>query len=580
MALLVEGKTIERTKASERIDSKNIHYDFICKVRSALSYDSYCIFKSGNVHILEYNNELIFLWQDAKGNACYKFRIEDKEYFTTSTTKLSNALSGHFRFAIEANNNVNESLSKQIIATKGLSKALADSKKHDDYSAYSRNYTDVEVLKGHDDFAQNYSEEHLLGELDTAKSTNQQVIEYQPAMNQQYPHMPNPEQLHKEIIGLSTNQLGYNKQIQSLSVNQFPVVPDEEFGPDRKLAFYIAKNGLIKRNSYIPTKFMTELISNYDVNNSFIMLLIAFMVKNDLTQAMNIFGWFANAFNLLEKIPLALVLHSEDDTFIKLFYEEIIVPLFNHDHCEKIDNDKLDKKSLSSQLDETVIINFHNILTPTLLNAPAKELTKRLIYKDAYKLNTKVITTTANILITSTSKYIPLIAKDVPSVLVEVESDLEAFCKDRNINNDYYEVAKLIENDLSNFSSIARSINLNILNNMLCLKYYDGSNVEIMDGDVDVLYVFNSSIKNRDKVVFKRLEIIAPNLYRTLTDDFDKGRVDRKNLLKYFSAIFGEDIYTSNRTLIADLRELSNTEEPFENWKPTQSGPTVYYDLH
>ena len=115
---------------------------------------------------------------------------------------------------------------------------------------------------------------------------------------------------------------------------------------------------------------------------------------------------------------------------------------------------------------------------------------------------------------------------------------------------------------------------------MLCLKYYDGSNVEIMDGDVDVLYVFNSSIKNRDKAVFKRLEIIAPNLYRTLADDFDKDRVDRKNLLKYFSAIFGEDIYTSNRTLIADLRELSDTEEPFENRKPTQSGPTVYYDLH
>ncbi len=41
--------------------------------------------------------------------------------------------------------------------------------------------------------------------------------------------------------------------------------------------------------------------------------------------------------------------------------------------------------------DEKVIYNFHNILTPTILKAPAKELTKRLIHKNDYKLNNMML---------------------------------------------------------------------------------------------------------------------------------------------------------------------------------------------
>lgn len=581
MAVRVHGIPINSTTTGEMTVSKNISQDFICKVRSTLSYEgNYCFFGVGNVLILKHNNEFIYLWQDPKGNAYYKFDIGEKEYFTTATTKLGNALSSHFKSIIEAKNNLNESLSKRISATKGLSKALSDSKKHDDYSSYNQNFTDIEVSGSHDNNTQSNSVEELLRELDTDKSTSQQVIQHQPAVNQQYPSIPNPEQLHQQIISLSNNQLEYSKQTTSLSIDQFPMVRGEEFGPDKKLAFFPTKNGSLTRNSYIATKYMTEPISQYDINNSFIMSLIAFMAKNDLTQAMNIFGWFANGFNLLKKLPFALVLHSEDDNYMKLFYEEIIVPLLNHDHCEKIDNDKLDKKSLSNQIDETVIINFHNVLTPTIFNAPAKELTRRLIHKDDYKLSTKVITTAANLLITSTSKYIPLIAEDMPSVVVEVESSLEAFCKDRNIKNDYYLVADLIKQDLINFSSIVRSLDMNRLNNMLCLKHYDGSNADIMDGDTDLLKVFESSFKNGDKVLWKIIETKSPELYRTLLNDYGENRVNRKNLLEYFSMIFGVGIYKSNTALIAALRDLSSTEEPFENDKPSQSGKNVYYKLY
>lgn len=581
MAIHVNGKAIQSSKVSEVTVSKNISQDFICKVRSTLSYEgNYCFFGIGNVLILEYNGKYIYLWQDPKGNAYYKFDIGEKEYFTTATTKLGNALSSHFKSIIEANNNFNESLGKRISATKGMSKALSDSKKHDDYSAYNQNYTDIEVSDSHNNNTQSNSVEELFSELDTDKSTNQQVIQHQPVINPQYPPIPNPEQLHEQIISLSNNQLDYNKQINSLSIDQFPMVRGEEFGPDKKLAFFLAKNGSILRNTYIATKHMTEPIFEYDVNNSFIMSIIPYMAKNDLTLAMNIFGWLANSFNSVKKLPFALVLHSDGDTLMKLLYEEILELLFNQPHCEKIDNDKLDKKSLSNQIDKTVIINFHNVLTPTILKAPAKELTRRLIYKDDYKLNTKVIPTVANLLITSTSKYIPLIAKDVPCVVVEVESSLEAFCKDQNIKNDYYVVANLIEQDLVNFSSIVRSIDMHMLNNMLCSRRYDGSNTDIMDGDTDLLKVFESSFKNGDKVLWKIIETKSPELHRTLLDDYNENRVNRKNLLEYFSLIFGKGIYKTNTVLIAALRDLSSTDEPFDNDKISQSGKIVYYKLY
>ena len=64
----------------------------------------------------------------------------------------------------------------------------------------------------------------------------------------------------------------------------------------------------------------------------------------------------------------------------------------------------------------------------------SKEFTKKLLYKDSNKLNNKNITTVANILVTSTSNYLPLVGEDIPNILVDVESNLDDFCKMNNIN--------------------------------------------------------------------------------------------------------------------------------------------------
>ena len=149
---------------------------------------------------------------------------------------------------------------------------------------------------------------------------------------------------------------------------------------------------------------------------------------------------------------------------MELFYEEIICPLFNGDYCEKIDDTKIDKKDLSTKLDEKIIYNFYNISSSMVVDTISKEFTKKLLYKDSNKLNNKNITTVANILVTSTSNYLPLVGEDIPNILVDVESNLDDFCKMNNINIDPYTVASLIKNDLENFAGILRSMDFPKMN--------------------------------------------------------------------------------------------------------------------
>jgi hypothetical protein len=541
---------------------KHAYCDFTSRVQSYFSSET-CnfIFTSGSVNRFEINGEFVYLWQDAEGNASYSFDLSSQEYLTTSITKLGNALSSHFRVNIEAVNNKGESFKKVNSAAVGLNKAISESQRHDSFAAYSK--------------------EQSVAQFDLIPNMNQNLPSNQVLVPQAYPQQNrfNQEQLYGDIINLSVYQLRHAQQTYYIYMNKLPIVHKEVYKPVAKCAFFIEK-GFNIRNKYIPSEHLTKGGVTYTLSNSFILSFIFAMAKNDITQAMKILVWLVNSVNTLVKLPYALVLQSENDTCMKLFYEEIIMPLFNNFNCEKITSDVLNEKSLSKQLDEKIIYNFHNITIPTVLDRPTKEFTNRLIHKDDYKLNNKIVTTVANILITSTSKYIPMIAKDVECLVVDVESTLDHFCRIKNISTNCYVFARYIADDLDNFVSIARSIDLCKLNNTCNFNFYkDDDNTNILDGDVELLEVFNASIKNRDESFFELLKIQAAKLYRTLIDDFAKNRVNRKNLIDYFTILFGEDIYkkNQNKKLIDDLRKLSQTNEPFNSDKARNIHGIVYY---
>lgn len=548
---------------------KNTYTDFTSQVQSFLSNES-CnlIFTLGSVYQLNINGVFVYLWLDAKGNGCYSFNLYDRKPLTASITKFSNALSSHFECNIEVMNNRGEFIKKAISVTVGLNKAISEAQSYHDYAAYTQR-----GLNG-----QNNGAFDLVPNMNQNLTSNQALVPQQDSQQNRF----NQEQIHSEIMNLSFNQLQHAQQTLYIYINELPIVYKEAFHPSAG-QFLFKSNGLTYKNSYIPSKYITKYPSTCDLNNSFILLLIFAMAKNDISQAMKILRWLVNCINTLSKMPYALVLHSEHDTYMKLFYEEIVIPIFNGNHCEMISGDGLNEKSLSKQLNEKIINNYHNITMPTIFDKPAKEFTNRLIHKDNYKLSNTVVTTVANILITSTSKYIPLIAKDVPCLVVGVESTLDDFCRDQNIGTNYYEIVQRLKYDLDNFISIVRRIDLSKLNNSSNVVFYkDDSNTDILDGDADLLEVFNAFlINNNDEGLLELLKSKSEKLHKTFNDDYAKKRVNRKNLIEYFIILFGEDIYkkNQNRKLIEDLRKLSKTDEPFNSVKVCNIRGEVYYYL-
>src|SRR5574344_950461 len=104
--------------------------DFISKVISTFNSKNLIYgFNFGDVKRFDLNNEFVYLWQDSKGNVCYSFNLLEKGYFTTTVTKLSNALSSHFQTNIEVVNNINETFSKKHSAATNASRASQEAQR-------------------------------------------------------------------------------------------------------------------------------------------------------------------------------------------------------------------------------------------------------------------------------------------------------------------------------------------------------------------------------------------------------------------------------------------------------------------
>ena len=518
------------------------------------------IFDVGNAYVhYGKENQYAILWLDTKGNSCYKFNICDED-FITSTSKNENVLTSYFKNGIKIENNINEFFRKKASLKTNLSKAISDAQRHHEYATYFSN------------------DNPSYGELNGSSfpQAGMPLAMNNPNMNQQ--------QLDSDIINLSLNQLQYHEQTLSIFSNLLPVITKEEFMPSSRQAFYQVPNGSTHRNSYIPSEYRFSMVSNYSIPNSFIIKFIIAMTDGNMTQSTEIFKWLVGTFTTLEKAPYVLTLHSENDVFMKLFYEEIIKPLFNQDFCQIFTNNDLEKKSLSTNLHKKIITRFHNITSPIILDAPAKEFTKELLYNDNRTFNKKNISTLANILITSTTDYIPLIGKDIPNIVVKTASNLESLCKQNNIFTDHYAVAKLLKNDLYNFATILRHINAQKFRAIWGQQSFHTDNIDLLDGDVEALKIFNHLIRTQDITPFK-LAIKTKKdetMIDELQEDLTINRINKKNMVHYFIILFGTAIYTpkGNRRLINDLRKVySTTNEPFDNLQSHVRQGQAYYFL-
>lgn len=513
-------------------------------------------FSLGNLIVLHLNGRFISLWQDAKGQICYRFNFTDTEYYSTTIKKAGNVLSQYFQRNVEVVDNPKDSWKKLSTTASMVNKSISDSE-------YFNNYL------------------YPLQQPYNNTQNNQMV-----SNSYQVDSLMVQKHLHQDIVTLSVYQHQANLQTYFVALSELFIVHKAAFRPDIKYTFFMENNSLCL-NTYTPSLTMLEppvtQIQSDMIHNSFILKFIK-SVTNNPTQALQIIFWIAHNFNITTKLDYALVIYSQENDLMQLLWEEIIEPLLNPHYCQEISNKDLNQKSLTSLLDKKVIYRFHNITSNQIMDAPSKEFLNRLIHKNEFKFNSnnKTITSVANTLITSTTKYIPLIAQDVPYVLVELESDIKEVCRQLHMpaNSGYYDLVKRINNDIYNFAHILKWIDLNYLYNVLFNQQHIVSTAasKILDGDTDILQVFEASIKNKDITFFQSLKTKHSKLYKMLTADFKKDRISRPQLIHYFNACFGSGIYTRNE-LIAALRELSTTNEPFENKSVQNINGNVYYRL-
>lgn len=96
----------------------------------------------------------------------------------------------------------------------------------------------------------------------------------------------------------------------------------------------------------------------------------------------------------------------------------------------------------------------------------------------------------------------------------------------------------------------------------------------ILDGDTEILELFWVALVYRDKTKFEKLQKTNKNLYYTLSGDFLNYKILGINLLSYFSAMFGEGIYASNRALL----KASKAEDLIDKYvKMRKYGNKDYY---
>lgn len=550
----------------------NTKHEFISTVgRLSNLTQPYIAFNTGIVKSLNLYGKFIYLWLNAKGDVHYCFSLYDKECNTTSVVKLGNVLSSHFGCKVEAVNGEKEHLKKIINATAGLNKALNDSERHN-YFADMNQSSPLELESSNN--------------FNVLVDNQASLAQHNPAVHQDYQKNPlhNQDRLHQNSIQLSTYYLESHLNTIYIEISDLPLVHKEVYAPSTKLAFFMDKEGMNCRNSFIATSHMTKPLSYCSPEQSFIMSFIFAMANNKINEALKILTWVADGFTSLGKLPFALVLYSKDDTFMQLFFDEILTPLFNSEECEKIENDSLDKKSLSNKLDKKIIYNFHNITTPTILGDVAYELTNSLIYEEKQRLNNKTVTTVGNVLITSTTNYIPLVSENVQTATVNVSSTIEGLCKEYNIRPSKHLLAKHIENDLDNFVSIIRAIDLDQLSreyHVLDRNLHD-EHTEILDGDVDSVEVFDKLIRGKDITPFQSVATTKKDetLVGELESNFQLNRVDKAHLQGYFEMLFGKGMYKSNRAFINILRnDYSKTGEPFDDYKSHVRNTRAYYFL-
>lgn len=366
---------------------------------------------------------------------------------------------------------------------------------------------------------------------------------------------------YRQVTDENKNKLQYY-----IYLHQLQMIHTEIFFPEAKAEFFKINN-LIYRNTFKPTSFLTNYLERkFQPEYSIILQYIDYLSNYNKDRFYYIINWLANMFNNLQKSNIALVLISSKKREIEIFFNEIIKPLFGFEYCIEIDDNDLANGHFDKLFKEKLFFNFDDISYDTSTKK-VKNICKEVIESNELYLdyNNKEIYKKTDIfaqtLITSSKAYIPIL--DLQRHNYSVFNVNGEFLKNRKST-----IYNEIKDDLNHFSSFLKSFKVDV----------DYANTSFKNDDIDIVLdydkniyeIFTEAIKNKDKDYFQNVKK-DNKLYKELIYDFDRDRIKRANLIKYFNIIYPNESISSTRGLLSQLRKDGEILFDKTNIKPSNS---------
>ena len=369
---------------------------------------------------------------------------------------------------------------------------------------------------------------------------------------------------------------GTNEHQADIKADDLMMVSNDTFNPQKLEEFY-QEDHLYYRNTFKPGKYL-QITAGEHKEPTAILSLMKHLVNDNEEYYHYFVNWLAYFFQGLKKSQVSIVLRGNQGAGKGIFFDEIIKRIFGSDYCIKINDKALDTRFLGGIVEGRLFFNLDEISHNVAGNRNNKNFLKELVTNDSTAAEKKHQTMEGEtklygqVLITSNEPYIIEVETSDRRYSIFSTGDNLSKCNYLGFRN-YDSFSMQIKKELEDFCKYLKSYKVN---DSLANKALDTAEKRaLINSTNDKFKLFVNAIKNKDKTFFSELEDEKPHLYNILIDDFQKDRIQKENMTKYFNELFDEEIKPQ------ELNKKIRAIEPiiFDDDNVSRSNGNRYYKI-
>lgn len=357
--------------------------------------------------------------------------------------------------------------------------------------------------------------------------------------------------LNREIKLIS----GTKERQADIKANDLVMISNDTFNPFKLEEFYQV-DYLYYRNTFKPTKYL-QVVEKQQKEVKAILSLMKHLVNGNEEYYQYFVNWLAYFYQGLKKSQVCIVLRGNQGAGKGVFFDEVIKKIFGDKYCIQVNDKTLNTNFLGGIVEGRLFFNLDEISHNVAGNKNIKNFLKALVTNDSITAEKKNINIDGEtklfgqVLITSNEPYI-----------IEVETSdrrFSIFSTGDNLKkynylgfSNYDNFSKCINEELEDFCQYLKSYKVNV--SLANAALDTAEKKALVNSTNDKFKLFTNAIKNKDLKFFDELEDEAPHLFNTLVADFEKNRIQKENLTKYFNELFDEEI--KSKTLNNRLRAV------------------------